>query len=366
MKKTSKKKQDKSSEPQRRLVGMIREPDQCPHCRHSNFVKRGSRKKKREVVQLYLCRQCQRTFSRQSLKGRHYPTRVILEGVSLYHRGFSGQVVAKRLARRYSLDGLDRTTVYQWAAKLSPLCPFARLRAKVIDRYPPEKMILETTLRHKQMYRYRFHRAKAEMQLSFREHRRFHSLAAYLENAPWAYEDEASSNGLRASQLKSAFGKIDAQTHRSVASQIADLILETALKNVLRHELLQDFMVCNDSATLAVEVPVVLYPDDLRAIARRFGLCFPQEALNAHVTGHIDILQVRHGCVHVLDYKPDARKVDATSQLMVYALALSERTGLDLHDFKCAWFDENDYFEFSPIEALRSQSRFVTRDRRAA
>ena len=28
------------------------------------------------------------------------------------------------------------------------------------------------------------------------------------------------------------------------------------------------------------------------------------------ITGHIDFLQVRNGCVHVLDYKPDARTLD--------------------------------------------------------
>ncbi len=53
------------------------------------------------------------------------------------------------------------------------------------------------------------------------------------------------------------------------------------------------------------------------------------------------------GYVHILDYKPEARKEKhAHVQLTIYALALARSTGLKLKDFKCAWFDEKDYFEF--------------------
>ena len=34
------------------------------------------------------------------------------------------------------------------------------------------------------------------------------------------------------------------------------------------------------------------------------------------------------------------------------ALALSRLTGLRLFDFKCAWFDESDYFEFYPLHVV--------------
>jgi len=67
------------------------------------------------------------------------------------------------------------------------------------------------------------------------------------------------------------------------------------------------------------------------------------------ITGHIDILQIRNGMVHILDYKPSARKVRPVEQLTLYALALSRLTTLRLYHFKCAWFDEEDYFEFSPL-----------------
>lgn len=54
------------------------------------------------------------------------------------------------------------------------------------------------------------------------------------------------------------------------------------------------------------------------------------------ITGHIDVLQIRNGKIHILDYKPGANKEKPIEQLMVYALALSRRTHLPLYDFVCA------------------------------
>ena len=70
------------------------------------------------------------------------------------------------------------------------------------------------------------------------------------------------------------------------------------------------------------------------------------------ITGHIDFLQVRNGAVHLLDYKPDATTNKPFAQLTIYALALSQLTGIPLFDFKCAWFNEHQYCEFFPRTIL--------------
>jgi len=70
------------------------------------------------------------------------------------------------------------------------------------------------------------------------------------------------------------------------------------------------------------------------------------------ITGHIDILQIRNGQIHLLDYKSEAEKERPVEQLTLYAMALSRLTGLRLFEFKCAWFDEKDYFEFYPLHVL--------------
>jgi len=38
--------------------------------------------------------------------------------------------------------------------------------------------------------------------------------------------------------------------------------------------------------------------------------------------------------------------------LTTYALAVASRAKLALSDFKSAWFDENNYFEFFPLHAV--------------
>jgi hypothetical protein len=60
--------------------------------------------------------------------------------------------------------------------------------------------------------------------------------------------------------------------------------------------------------------------------------------------------------IHILDYKPGARRDKPIEQLMIYALALSRLTGIDLYHFKCAWFDDQDYFEFYPRAVVRKQA----------
>jgi ATP-dependent exoDNAse (exonuclease V) beta subunit len=112
-------------------------------------------------------------------------------------------------------------------------------------------------------------------------------------------------------------------------------------------------MLVNDSVTVAVEIPVFLTSEDIAYYRQsRFDIGFETSA----ITGHIDFLQIRNGNIHILDYKPDARKEKhAHVQLTIYALALARRTGLPLKFFKCGWFDEKDYFEFFPLQAVYKQ-----------
>ena len=44
---------------------------------------------------------------------------------------------------------------------------------------------------------------------------------------------------------------------------------------------------------------------------------------------------------------------------MIYALALSRRTGLRLLDFKCAWFDDANYYEFYPLHVVHKRKPAV-------
>ena len=86
-------------------------------------------------------------------------------------------------------------------------------------------------------------------------------------------------------------------------------------------------MLANDSVTVAIEIPIWLDEADIALLEREHGIALAPRVGTAEraLTGHIDFLQVRNGCVDVLDYKPDARTNKPISQLAIYALAFTRR-----------------------------------------
>ncbi|MFZ2226307.1 MAG: hypothetical protein WA064_02815 [Candidatus Moraniibacteriota bacterium] len=71
----------------------------CPNCHGTNFVKRRTRQKKNEIVQLYLCNDCQKTFTPGATKGKHHSIGVILDAISLYYIGYSLEESARRVSQ---------------------------------------------------------------------------------------------------------------------------------------------------------------------------------------------------------------------------------------------------------------------------
>jgi len=142
---------------------------------------------------------------------------------------------------------------------------------------------------------------------------------------------------------------------QNLANDLAALGLLLARKNRDRHPSVQDFMLANDSCTIACEVPVYLTAEEIAYYkSKGFFVTLPESP--KPITGHIDIVQARNGLIHLLDYKPKARHIDPVNQLVVYALAFASRTRLPVKVLKCAWFDEKDYFEFFPLQAIKAKS----------
>ena len=75
--------------------------DHCPYCQSRGVVKRGRRQNKYESVQLYRCKVCYKNFTAQIVKGKHYPLKVILEGVSLYNLGYTKSQAGRLLKEKY-------------------------------------------------------------------------------------------------------------------------------------------------------------------------------------------------------------------------------------------------------------------------
>jgi len=163
------------------------------------------------------------------------------------------------------------------------------------------------------------------------------------------------AGGMRSSKSRFETLPLSRIERQNLANDLAALGLLLARKNKDRHPSVQDFMLANDSCTIAGEVPVYLTAEEIGYYkSKGFFVTLPESP--KPITGHIDVVQARNGFIHLLDYKPKARRIQPVEQLVVYALAFASRTRLPVNVLKCAWFDEKDYFEFFPLQAVKAKS----------
>lgn len=348
----------------------------CPYCQSKNFVKRGLRKNRFGPVQLYLCKneECGKTFTAQNVKGKKFPLNLIIEGLNYYNLGFNFQQTCSLLKQKFKAAP-DPQTLSDWVEQYKPLCRFERMRSWAIKMYKPQDMVETVTLAHRQLYRFRYHRAKMRLLLEEFGNRYFGPLKEYLDNVSSETPHQYFQQGERMSEIRSKFSRADmlVKTKNNFANRLAAFVLQAVRRNKERHEALQRFFIANDSVTVATEVPVYIRKEDIEhmqnvlnfQVAWEEGIKFRGRKGRSQrrgnlgagtprlLTGHIDLVQVRNGCVHLLDYKSAARKEKPIEQLTWYALAMSRLTGLRLFEFKCGWFDDKNYFEFYPLHAVK-------------
>jgi len=398
---------------------------QCPYCQSQDFVKRGTRLKKGGKTQLYLCRACKRTFTPVWFKGRQHSWQVILDAMSYYNLGFSLEQVCKIMnmkkapfnkggkgdfedaksngggdnAKRpenVGIGTLQPSTLSAWLEKYGQLCAYKRMRSFGLKMYSPYEIIETCTLAHRQLYRFRYHKATTKLIMADDfKHFKFKPMKEFLDNVtaetPHQYfqrpaaevepalgKQSLGGQILRASEAPLKFSKTEmiVRAKHNYACALAGLVFQGVSDNKQRHEALQKFFLANDSVTVATEVPVYLRREDLEHMQTQLGFKLYTKNKDAEknddanslreidsneipklITGHIDFLQIRNGAIHILDYKGCAAKERPIEQLTLYALALSRLTGLRLFHFKCAWFDENDYFEFFPLHVVYKRNR---------
>jgi transposase-like protein len=354
-----------------RVPHTAKQPEACPHCGSRSLTRRGIRKKKLEIVQLWRCASCKRVFTPgpAALRNKTYPLRMILSALTDYDTGYTLEETAARLKKKTHRN-VSPSTIAAWLEEYARQCSYRRLRSKGLARFPATQTIRSIKLYHRQVYAYAYHRPK----LGFLRNgtlddkraggtastSRFAPIADFLERIPTVCPHDLFTRDedpkARASQARPAFADIGhaiVNRKENAATETAALIIPAVGNNKLRHETLQRFMLANDSVTLAVEIPIWLAEDDIEAIERRYAIeLAPKSGTPRAITGHLDFLQVRNGAVHILDYKPDAQTNKPIAQLTIYALALSRLTGLKLFDIKCAWFNEHEYCEFFPRALL--------------
>ena len=302
----------------------------CPDCKsNTRVIKSGVRTLKEDQVQLFLCKSCDKRFSHRKLPHTSYPPKVILAALTYYNQGHTISMTQRTMHRRYKIK-IPSSTLNDWIKNYGDELPFTKLRKRYdLD---PNQTIKTRRLFHPQPYLFRVHTLKLNI-----KGKQFPELKRYINsmlNNPMDHIFQ-SKKVLRVSELANTLN-IPKPSIRAVkdspACRMTDLALELAKTKSERHHKVEEFFLINDSATVAVEVPVYL-------TEKESGYKKP-------LTGHIDLIQVRSNRIHVLDYKPD-QSGNVVNQLHLYAKCLKKRTRIP--NITCAYFDENGYFQFMPF-----------------
>ena len=333
----------------------------CPYCHSPKIIKKGKRKKKMEEIQIYFCKHCLKKFIPQISKSKTYPLRIILDAVTLYNRLYTTKDIVNKINEIYGIK-ISEQTILNWTKSYRDYLPFLRLRDFVSKKYSFKDIIDEVHLMHGQIYDFKYHRAKTNCILEDDfKHYKLKQIKEFLElvaiECPHNVFRESDN---RISQYNNFFNldEVKIVNKDNTARKIVRFVMQAVANNKLRHQILQEFMLVNDSVTVGVEIPVLLDQDDILHFQNQLNWQVPIDLADGEViTGHIDIIQVRNGMIHIMDYKPSAKKVKPIDQLTLYALAMSRLTSLRLFNFKCAWFDQDDYFEFFPLHVVMKKKK---------
>jgi len=303
----------------------------CPNCSSSHVIKKGKRKTKYQSKQRFLCKNCKQNFfetTEPKLNYKEYPPVVISAGISLYNLGYPLREVSKQINKRFKIN-TGKSTVHSWVQEFHHLCPISKIKNNFSYS---DTVVFSQRFEHENLeYLFMYHKYKLNMFAQTK----FPGLTHYITGFEKGCPDVFFQVGKRCSQPNVKTNAPVIQK-KNLACEMAAFAIQSARNNRERHKVVEQFLLINDLATVACEVPVWYW----------------EKTIDQGVTGHIDIIQVRNNLVYILDYKPDAvHEKKAPWQLYHYAVALSFRTKIPLGQIRCAWFDSEIYYEYSPLDA---------------
>lgn len=308
----------------------------CLKCGSKNVIRKGKRKTRYGVRQRHLCKDCGKMFTDSVIQHKIYSPRVIFNAINHYNVGCNVREVSKRINKTFKVK-TSKSIVHSWIHEFRNLCPISTVR----DSFSEYKdVVFSKSFEHENLdYEFMYHKYKLDSLAK----RQFPGLFRYIKRFEKGCPNVFFEVGERCSKPKFE-AKVKATKRRNLACKMVEFAAKAARNNYERHDLVERFMLINDKATIACEVPVWYW----------------EKNIDNGVTGHIDILQVRNDCVYILDYKPGAAKdKKAAGQLYHYAVALSFRARIPFDKIRCAWFDKDDYFEYNPLKSRRRKEIIV-------
>ncbi len=302
----------------------------CPYCSSSQVIKKGRRITCFETVQRYRCNSCKKQFVTRPMMHVTYPPQVIYTALTYYHLGHTLDETSRQVNKQFKVN-TGKTTIYSWVKRYQNLCPISAFRQNMLDAVADDVVFTKQFDHENLEYLFLYHTYK----LTVLARKRFPSLADYIMRFENGCPDAFFKIGERCSQPLFHVN-VKPNSGVNLACHMARFAVSARRNNRERHRLVEWFMLVSDTATVACEVPVWYW----------------EKNSDTGVTGHIDMVQIRGDTVYIVDYKPDAaHEKKAPQQLYHYAAALSFRTKIPFERIRCAWFDENRYYEFRPLDA---------------
>ena len=289
----------------------------CRFCNSNNIVKKGKRKTKTKEKQLYLCKGCFHIFSLDTTAGKRTQPIIILEALTRYSQNYTLEEIQYLILKKYKTKRAV-STIHDWIREFNP----------EHKKYPPVQ-IKSFKFNHSGLiYNYKYSLSKIKKAIDYPH------LISYLINLPNFIDSKKFSSSKRCSRQNLNLNTNITHYQNNTLNKVTKKALELASSNKQRHNIIENYLLSCSKNTIATEIPIWFWDKHLGSI-----------------TGHIDIIQVKNNNIHILDYKPNASKENpekVTTQLNLYAIALSFRTKVPLKNITCAYFDEFDYFAFKP------------------
>ena len=274
----------------------------CKECGSKYVVKKGRSRTKFAVRQIYKCKDCNKRFI--SGFGKSYPAKIIMDSITAYNLGNSPDGTSKIIRKKHKVK-VPEKTIYSWVREFDEVCSYNRIRKKAARSFKPKDVIFKKIFRHLQLYKYRYHKFKSEFFIN----EYFRGLKNYLANISGNCPNELFNDSFRTSNIKLNIdaNKIRIFKKENYACRLASLALESADTAYERHDKLQEFMLANDTCTIAAEVPVYLFLDEVITVHE------PPRQKEWQTVGSINLLVIDH---YTLGFK--IQPADAGSQFTVY------------------------------------------------
>ncbi len=137
------------------ITGIQEKKRNCPYCASKSVIKKGERKNKFKLVQLYLCKDCNKRFTDDKFKSKTYPIATMVKALSAYNSGLTIEETAHKTK-------IPKSTITNWINEYRYLFNIMYFSAKVRKFAETRKLIQGHKYIHQLVYLYLQHNFKLE------------------------------------------------------------------------------------------------------------------------------------------------------------------------------------------------------------